>query len=187
MAKSTIERDQFFLDLVVEGVINVSKDGIVVNNITAKEIGFITGGYKRINMFGKTYPVHRLVYMVHIDYNIPDGYVINHIDGDKLNNRYENLEAITEHANARHSVDVLGIKYGEHLKELDVSGANNGMSKLTDEQVLKYRTLYDTYQISKQEIIKETGMLVKAVVQMLNSKTYTNVPYRISRSTRKHS
>ena len=38
----------------------------------------------------------------------PEGLVINHIDGDKLNNRLDNLEYCTQLANERHSLTVLG-------------------------------------------------------------------------------
>ena len=48
----------------------------------------------------KTHQVHRLVYKSFYG-NIPDGMVIDHIDGNKLNNSVENLRCVTpkEHCN----------------------------------------------------------------------------------------
>ena len=47
------------------------------------------GGYCRINIKGKRYQVHRLVYTYHHG-DIEDGLVIDHIDRDKSNNNINN-------------------------------------------------------------------------------------------------
>ena len=65
--------------------------------------------------------VHRLVAEAFIG-SIPRGLTVNHKDGDKLNNRLDNLEIVTQAENNRHKREVLG-KWG-------------GRRKLTTEQVL---------------------------------------------------
>lgn len=61
----------------------------------------ITCGYYkvRLSVNGKTsdQTIHNLVYCVfhNLTSGIPQGYVVNHIDGDKLNNNLNNLELIT--------------------------------------------------------------------------------------------
>ena len=54
----------------------------------------------------KTYRVHVLVMAVFVGPR-PNGYEINHKDGNKENNRLDNLEYLTQAANWRHAIDVL--------------------------------------------------------------------------------
>ena len=54
---------------------------------------------------------------------------VNHKDGDGTNNLVMNLEYVTPSGNRRHCIDVLG--------KGTVRGSQHGMSKLTEEKVLK--------------------------------------------------
>jgi hypothetical protein len=74
---------------------------------------------------------HRLVYL-HLVGHIPDGMTINHIDGDKQNNRPSNLELATAKQQAVHARDVLG----HHL------GEKNGRAKLSAESVERLRAMH---------------------------------------------
>lgn len=65
-------------------------------------------GYRTISLQkdkkGYTFCEHRCVY-VWFNGEVPDGLVINHIDFDRSNNRIENLEAVTQKENVKHSKD----------------------------------------------------------------------------------
>lgn len=68
-------------------------------------------GYPRITLSKhgkiKQFFVHRLVAETFLG-KVPDGYSVNHIDGNKQNNDLSNLEIITHAANIAHSFNVLG-------------------------------------------------------------------------------
>lgn len=75
--------------------------------------------------------VHRLVYAA-FHGPIPDRMTVNHIDGDKLNNRLVNLELLTIGQNLQHAA-----RLGLTLK-----GERNNACKLTDQKVREARELY---------------------------------------------
>ena len=87
-------------------------------------------------------PVHRLVAKAFID-NPYNKDIVNHIDGNRINNKVENLEWVTAKENVYHS-----FKYGNRniCKEVP------RITILTDFQISQIdnlRTLYTVNQISK--------------------------------------
>ena len=56
-------------------------------------------GYHRVDIHGKHMKIHKLVYMTWVNYNIPPGSQINHIDDDKDNNHWSNLYLGTQKQN----------------------------------------------------------------------------------------
>ena len=68
-------------------------------------------GYYEVNLWksnkGKTTQVHRIVYSTFMnDYELKD-YIINHKDGNKLNNNLNNLEKITYQENNLHAAYII--------------------------------------------------------------------------------
>lgn len=68
--------------------------------IIDRSIGYVDGGYLVFRFRGFNHKVHRVVWMIH-NGEIPDGYEIDHINHDKLDNRIENLRCVTKIDNGR--------------------------------------------------------------------------------------
>jgi hypothetical protein len=126
----------------------VSNTGLVRN----KQTGLIlkcpinkSRGYKTFTCHGKTMRVHRVVAKLFIPNpnNLP---VINHKDGNKVNNNVDNLEWCTDKENQIHARD----------NGLTKTGEDCVFSKLTQKQVdfikenfSKENPQYNTVQLSK--------------------------------------
>lgn len=81
-------------------------------------------GYMRVHIAGRMYFVHRLVAEKYVP-NPDNKPQVNHKDGDKTNNKAENLEWVTNGENRRHAV-----KSG-----LQIHGERCSWSKLTEKAV----------------------------------------------------
>lgn len=83
----------------------------------------------QIDLQKKNYYIHRLVAELFI-HNPDNKKEVNHLDGNKSNNHVSNLEWVTREENRAHAVRTGLVARGER----------NGVSKLTDKQVLKIRS-----------------------------------------------
>lgn len=88
------------------------EDGCLIRNRTGKEIIFSKDKhhrYYRIGIRGKTNFVHRIIFLYHHGY-LPKG--IDHIDGDRYNNRIENLREADQSQNSLNRVSHKNNKSG---------------------------------------------------------------------------
>ena len=81
------------------------QDGNLIRKIgRVNEIGQVAGyvhkasGYIHVKINTKAFKAHRLVFLYHYGY-LPE--CVDHIDGDKANNRIENLRAATKEENCQ--------------------------------------------------------------------------------------
>lgn len=93
------------------------------------KISISSHGYQVVTVNGKTKYVHRLIAEEHIP-NPHNFKTVNHINGNKLDNRIENLEWVSRRKNCEHA----------RLNGLTQSKLS-GIVDLTKEQVLKIKQL----------------------------------------------
>lgn len=90
-------------------------------------------GYPRVNLYEgtklHTATVHRLLALAFIENDDPKNKLeVNHIDGNKVNNKLSNLEWVTSSENQIHAFET-GLQKGH-------KGESNGMAKYKEEDVV---------------------------------------------------
>ena len=88
----------------------------------------------------KSQPIHRLVAKEFVP-NPENKNTVNHIDGDKTNNSYENLEWLTHHENLLHAAEVGLTTIGnKHWRKINNSQLEEDEIKtIIAERVVKYK------------------------------------------------
>ncbi len=61
-----------------------------------------TSGYRRLRVSGKQYQAHRIAYYL-VTHQDPEDLMVDHIDGDKANNAFSNLQLVTNQQNQQKS------------------------------------------------------------------------------------
>ncbi|USL89371.1 DNA endonuclease [Bacillus phage vB_BceH_LY2] len=106
-------------------------------------------GYVRIQLSykgtTKKYSVHRLVALAHIN-NPKNHPEVNHIDGNKTNNKVHNLEWVTRDENIKHAKD-------NNLYSVFI-GENHGNAKLTVNDVIQIKELLKVYTPTRDILAK---------------------------------
>lgn len=123
---------------------------------------FIANGYYKVKIHGKHLYIHRYVATTFIG-PIPDGYEVNHDDGNKLNCRFDNLEITTPLGNITHAI-ATGL--------MDNRGESHGMAKLTDQKVVDIRAIEGK---SLRDIAKESGMSLTTIHNIRKRKSWKHV------------
>jgi len=140
--------------------IEISKDGetLFVDG-KKKKISTHHSGYKRVNIKGKHFSIHRLMAEKYLP-NPEMKEQVNHINGNKGDNRIENLEWVSRSENQKHAYQFLGVKPRTQKRLVDMETADIIKQKYFNGFTLK-------------EIAKEYGFKSKSSVSyLINNKTY---------------
>lgn len=113
--------------------------------------------------------LHRLVWMA-AHGEIPNGYEINHKNGNKRDNRIANLELVTRSENVLHAYNVLGKVFG--LFDRDNSGENCATAKLTWLEVREIRKLYATGEHKQCELAHRFNVNYRSISNIVNRKSW---------------
>ena len=175
MSKANLKKEKWFLEQYNKGILTF--DGKFFQNVstgnTFKSVN--SRGYIQISLLkhdekGKsvvTIMAHRLIWIINHGLIYDTNLVINHIDGNKLNNNISNLELVTHRRNIRHALD--------NGLNVSLKSEQKPNAVFTNDQVIKFRKLYESGGISQQDIVKIVGCDKTTVSYMLSKKTYKNV------------
>lgn len=159
---------------VLGGRYKVSNFGRVQGNIKRKgtQVGRVlygskqSRGYLRItcNELRKCFYIHRLVAEAFLGL-CPNGYEVNHKDGNKLNNNIKNLEYVTHKDNNKHAAR-LG---------LFPKGQEHHAAKLTENDVRMIRELVKKGKVSQAAMARRYNVQPIQVSRIVNYKRWKHV------------
>lgn len=123
-------------------------------------------GYSRyallINGVRKDMLSHRLVALHYLDPQILKK-EINHKDGNKLNNSHSNLEWCSRKENMIHAT----------LNGLANRGSKNPKSKLTEDDVIKIRNMFNNKEMNQADLARLFKVAPNSINNIVRNKTWT--------------
>jgi hypothetical protein len=132
-------------------------------------VGNNSNGYRTISLVKNkskiTNCIHILVGQAFIE-NPDNKPVINHLDGNRANNFYKNLEWATSSENQYHSYNILCHKA--------VRGESNGQSKLKADEVIEIRELYASGKTLKA-IANKYDVCAETIRKIIIGKTWSKI------------
>lgn len=163
---------------------NISEDGTITNKITGKvhKHSLNKDGYKVVTINYQQHLVHRLLLLsFKLSTHFIDAYV-DPIDGNKLNNKLDNLEWVTAKENAIRARKV--IWYKQSIESIKIGADKQAVTKrkLSSTNILLIQEILDkipTTNSSPMSIKQQRGAVVKEL--SLKHKVSISVIHRIAR------
>lgn len=160
---------------VMHNMYTISNSGVVTNIVNNFKVSqFVNHLYLKCNLMTLDRnqiqcPVHRLVAWEWVLDNRNFNLHVNHIDGNKLNNNYWNLEWVTPNENMQHAIQAGLIDFEKIAKERVFpehinQGEDHGMSKLTNDEVHMICKMLEDPNVRYEEVLQKINYKVDAGV-----------------------
>ena len=152
---STKNNNSLIKKFVESGKYNITRDGHVYNKETGHEVGYTKStGYRHISIghgnSKKSIAIHRIIWYVYGDTPLSDTLVLNHKDGNPLNNCIDNLEQVTQKENNLHMYRVL--KHPPVMGNCKITKEQAEEIRELRKQGWKYEELMKKFNVGKTTI-----------------------------------
>lgn len=132
----------------------------------------------------KNIRIHRCVAETFLP-NLFELEIVNHIDGNKRNNQVSNLEWCSREYNYEHALDMELInpihtwRFASDSHHGQYRGSNNGMAKLTEEDVVYIRSHYipkgKGQKCNRQELASYFGVSVGLISRIVKNEIWIHI------------
>lgn len=119
-----------------------------------------------INGITRSVQLHRLVLESFIPMSKTRN-IVNHLDGNKHNNKLENLEWVTAKENVNHTIKNGRAKYS--------FGENSGKTVLSNRDVIKIKFLLKNKKLKQREIASIFNTSVKIITDINTERTWSHI------------
>lgn len=129
--------------------------------------------YIKKKIDGKTIDLHRHIMEKHLGRKLTRREVIHHIDGNKHNNKIENLKLMTsrEHNILHGCVSVIL----NNRNKIILKGEQIGTAKLNRIKVIMIRKLYSTGKYTMQNLADKFNISKTQIVRTVNKKQWNHI------------
>ena len=153
------EENEYWVELAYCPEYFVSNQGRVRHNKRVLSGSVHKDSYIFVNIKGKQIPVHRLVANCFLPF-VENMDVVNHVDGNKMNNAAWNLEWCTQSENVKHA----------HENNLQPKGLSTYKGKFSSKERQMIKDEWDKGNISKRKLAEKYGVSHTCICDIINDK-----------------
>lgn len=126
-----------------------------------------TTGYLRFKVNNRLLQVHQFLAVLYFGERCI-GLQVNHIDGNKMNNKKDNLEIVSQQDNLKHQWDK-GMRQVPNPK-----GSEHGNAKLDESKVIEIRSLYDD-GVKISELCRKYDVSNRCIAHVVARRTWKHI------------